>query len=85
MPACHHAVAIGIAIIGAVVVAIRYVAKLPVTVHIVRQGGRTGLMKARVAGARKATGETLTFLDSHIDCSKNWLEPLMYVYIVYTF
>jgi glycosyltransferase involved in cell wall biosynthesis len=55
-----------------------YVATLPVPVHIVRQGGRTGLMKARVAGARRASGVTLTFLDSHIDCSVDWLEPLMY-------
>eukprot|EP00038_Savillea_parva_P030681 m.79452 g.79452 ORF g.79452 m.79452 type:complete len:571 (+) comp9291_c0_seq1:248-1960(+) len=55
-----------------------YVATLPVPVHIVRQGSRTGLMKARVAGARKATGVTLTFLDSHIDCSVDWAEPLMY-------
>jgi len=35
-------------------------------------------MKARVAGARKASGDTLTFLDSHIDCSRDWLVPLMY-------
>lgn len=56
-----------------------YVATLPVPVHIVRQGGRTGLMKARVAGARRASGVTLTFLDSHIDCSTDWAEPLMWV------
>ena len=55
-----------------------YVANLPVPVHIVRQNARTGLMVARVAGARKATGDTVTFLDSHIDPSRNWLEPLMY-------
>ena len=55
-----------------------HVANLPVPVHIVRQKGRTGLMKARVAGARKASGDTLTFLDSHIDCSRDWLVPLMY-------
>ena len=38
---------------------------LPVPVTIVRQGYRSGLMRARVAGARVATGETLTFLDSY--------------------
>lgn len=54
-----------------------HVATLPVPVHIVRQHARTGLMKARVAGARKASGVTLTFLDSHIDCSVDWAEPLM--------
>lgn len=35
-------------------------------------------MKARVAGARRASGVTLTFLDSHIDASRDWLEPLMH-------
>lgn len=54
-----------------------HVATLPVPVTIVRQGSRTGLMRARVAGARRATAETLTFLDSHIDCQEGWLEPLM--------
>ena len=54
-----------------------YVATLPVPVKIVRQHARTGLMVARVAGARAATGDTLTFLDSHIDCSEGWLEFLM--------
>lgn len=51
---------------------------LPVPVTIVRQGYRSGLMRARVAGARAATGQTLTFLDSHISCDPGWLEPMMY-------
>lgn len=55
-----------------------YVKTLPIPVKIVRMGGRTGLMRARVAGARAATGATLTFLDSHISCSIGWLEPMMY-------
>eukprot|EP00040_Diaphanoeca_grandis_P028697 m.166617 g.166617 ORF g.166617 m.166617 type:complete len:607 (-) comp31434_c0_seq1:94-1914(-) len=55
-----------------------FVQTLPVPVTIVRQKYRSGLMRARVAGAKAATGETLTFLDSHISCSIGWLEPCMY-------
>ncbi|CAK0881888.1 unnamed protein product, partial [Prorocentrum cordatum] len=51
---------------------------LPVPVRIVRQGYRSGLMRARVAGAKVATGQTITVLDSHVSCSEGWLEPLMY-------
>eukprot|EP00930_Biecheleria_cincta_P002724 TRINITY_DN103715_c0_g1_i1.p1 TRINITY_DN103715_c0_g1~~TRINITY_DN103715_c0_g1_i1.p1 ORF type:complete len:636 (+),score=76.89 TRINITY_DN103715_c0_g1_i1:163-2070(+) len=50
---------------------------LPVPVRIVRTKHQ-GLMRARVAGARVATGETITILDSHVSCSIGWLESLMY-------
>lgn len=53
-----------------------YVTLLPKT-KLVRLPQRSGLMEARSAGARAATGETLTFLDSHIECNAGWLEPLM--------
>eukprot|EP00037_Helgoeca_nana_P025099 m.270605 g.270605 ORF g.270605 m.270605 type:complete len:576 (-) comp26851_c0_seq4:211-1938(-) len=55
-----------------------YVKTLPIPVKIVRMGSRVGLMRARVAGARAASGKTLTFLDSHISCDIGWLEPLMF-------
>lgn len=52
-----------------------FIASLP-KVHIKRIP-RSGLMVARTQGALVATGETLTFLDSHIEVTKGWLEPLM--------
>ncbi|XP_058453166.1 polypeptide N-acetylgalactosaminyltransferase 3 [Malaya genurostris] len=54
-----------------------YVQKLPIAVSILRLNKREGLVAARLMGARVATGDTLTFLDAHCECSPGWLEPLL--------
>ena len=54
-----------------------YMRLLPAKVKLVRLPKRSGLMVAKTRGAMEASGETLTFLDSHVEAQKGWLEPLM--------
>ncbi|XP_071944214.1 polypeptide N-acetylgalactosaminyltransferase 1-like [Antedon mediterranea] len=54
-----------------------YVQTLHVRVLVERTQSRKGLIRARMQGAAAATGDVLTFLDSHCEVTKGWLEPLL--------
>ncbi|KAF5292232.1 hypothetical protein FQA39_LY14047 [Lamprigera yunnana] len=55
----------------------QYVKKLPVPVYVYRTEKRSGLIRARLLGAQHVTGQVITFLDAHCECTEGWLEPLL--------
>ncbi|CAH2233799.1 jg19570 [Pararge aegeria aegeria] len=46
-------------------------------VKLLRSVNRTGLVGARLMGARVATGNVLVFLDAHCEVTQGWIEPLL--------
>ncbi|XP_041775063.1 polypeptide N-acetylgalactosaminyltransferase 5 isoform X1 [Anopheles merus] len=54
-----------------------YVRTLPVPTFVLRTGKRSGLIRARLLGAKHVKGQVITFLDAHCECTEGWLEPLL--------
>lgn len=54
-----------------------YVKDLPIPVYVYRTEKRSGLIRARLLGAKHVKGQVITFLDAHCECTEGWLEPLL--------
>ncbi|XP_060104710.1 polypeptide N-acetylgalactosaminyltransferase 15 [Heteronotia binoei] len=46
-------------------------------VKLIRSNKRLGVVQGRMLGAARATGDVVVFMDSHCECLRGWLEPLL--------
>lgn len=46
-------------------------------VKLIRSNKRLGVVRGRMLGAARATGDVVVFMDSHCECLRGWLEPLL--------
>lgn len=55
----------------------KYIERFNGKVKLYRTDKREGLVRARVIGAEKSTGDVVVVLDAHCECVHNWLPPLL--------